>query len=793
MTEEENRLGDTARYDYDGVGNLVREERFSGEVIRYDYDRMNRLVVRSLPEGDERYDYDRAGRITAAENAAAELTFQWDAAGRLTESYNATVDRGLHYEYDRAGNRTALIFDGGRRVGYEYGVRNEVTALTDPDGRTTTFDYDEVGREVERVLPNGITTAWTYDRAGRVTTIATGGREGHLAGRGYAYDPAGRITARVDETGAIRAYRYDAAGRLATVAYPYGSEKMRNDLIERIRLGLLEADTAYDGEEEDEAGSPWNQPGPPPWANNDGDDNDTEENAGTDDLILDWLEPYLTAPPEMMEGTRPLGQNGTVFTERLRLERGEAGVLAERLREIGIDGAHLARDQWVWQEQFSYDTRGNRTEVATGWGAIDYTYNRENRLLAAGERRYDYDGDGNLITERLEGREVRYRYNGRDLLIEASGDLLSWTEEGPPASEITYTYDALGRRTSREARYRAGGAVGYDAVAYLSEGLSVNVAEELRDIMIPPGVMAGPHTGGPGNNGRATGRPEVFPGPEWLTPPPWQTSEPQEITETNIRQYIHANGRLFSHTDLVDRPVSRSHTSWYHQDMRGSTMMLTGRNGEAVASYSYDAFGVVFDDHPAVGRPQPTVPEGARAAVERGTEYLYTGKRLDPDTGHIDYGFRDYAPRLARFTTVDPIKDGNHWYAYVNNDPVNFVDPLGLAATDSAATGLNDIEIGKRLLNIGKSIFQVVGGAILTQLDSPVIGLLDVAGGLAVADGISDIILNYGAIVSELVGLNSDDIPEDLLNEVGDTVTGNDQTGDRLEEATDYFWQEYPY
>lgn len=31
-------------------------------------------------------------------------------------------------------------------------------------------------------------------------------------------------------------------------------------------------------------------------------------------------------------------------------------------------------------------------------------------------------------------------------------------------------------------------------------------------------------------------------------------------------------------------------------------------------------------------------------------EYLYTGERLDPENGGYDYGFRDYAPRLARFT-----------------------------------------------------------------------------------------------------------------------------------------------
>jgi RHS repeat-associated protein len=36
-----------------------------------------------------------------------------------------------------------------------------------------------------------------------------------------------------------------------------------------------------------------------------------------------------------------------------------------------------------------------------------------------------------------------------------------------------------------------------------------------------------------------------------------------------------------------------------------------------------------------------------------------------------NYGYRDYAPELARFTTVDPMRDGANWFAYVNNDPVN--------------------------------------------------------------------------------------------------------------------------
>jgi RHS repeat-associated protein len=57
----------------------------------------------------------------------------------------------------------------------------------------------------------------------------------------------------------------------------------------------------------------------------------------------------------------------------------------------------------------------------------------------------------------------------------------------------------------------------------------------------------------------------------------------------------------------------------------------------------------------------------------------YTGKPYDAATGLYNYGYRDYQPEAARFTTLDPVRDGNNWFAYVNNDPVNWIDPWGLA------------------------------------------------------------------------------------------------------------------
>ena len=88
---------------------------------------------------------------------------------------------------------------------------------------------------------------------------------------------------------------------------------------------------------------------------------------------------------------------------------------------------------------------------------------------------------------------------------------------------------------------------------------------------------------------------------------------------------------------------------------------VTDKYGTVQADYSYDAFG-----SPYLGN------------LENDIGFGYCGKVYDVGTGLYDYGFRDYSPVSARFTTVDPIRDGDNWFTFVINDPVNYYDPDGL-------------------------------------------------------------------------------------------------------------------
>ncbi len=93
-----------------------------------------------------------------------------------------------------------------------------------------------------------------------------------------------------------------------------------------------------------------------------------------------------------------------------------------------------------------------------------------------------------------------------------------------------------------------------------------------------------------------------------------------------------------------------------HGDVTGRTNSLDSVSKR----YHYDAFGVEKNKVDNDKNP-----------------FRYCGEYYDKETDTIYLRARRYNPRIGRFLTEDPIRDGLNWYTYCSGNPVAFRDPTG--------------------------------------------------------------------------------------------------------------------
>jgi len=105
-------------------------------------------------------------------------------------------------------------------------------------------------------------------------------------------------------------------------------------------------------------------------------------------------------------------------------------------------------------------------------------------------------------------------------------------------------------------------------------------------------------------------------------------------------------------------------SEFYLADASGNSRgLLNGSQGNT-DGYNWDAFGGLMS---RVGSSVTGYAWGEGS-----------GYQSDADTGLVLMGHRYYDTRIGRFISQDPAGDGDNWYAYAGNDPVDNTDPTGL-------------------------------------------------------------------------------------------------------------------
>jgi len=116
-------------------------------------------------------------------------------------------------------------------------------------------------------------------------------------------------------------------------------------------------------------------------------------------------------------------------------------------------------------------------------------------------------------------------------------------------------------------------------------------------------------------------------------------------------------------------------------DLSYRTTALTDDFGCIVDAYDTDAYGrtLIFRDPGDDGRWFTDEDERTDEPL---CEFIFTGRRFDPETQLYYYRARCYDPVTGRFLSRDPLNyyDGMNLYEYVGGNPIVEFDPSGLAA-----------------------------------------------------------------------------------------------------------------
>ncbi len=637
-----NALNETTTFAYNAQGYLV-------------------TINPPLPGTSDRIQltYDSKGRLATRRQWGYTLTYSYDDLDRLTRTTfpDGTYEETTYNRLDKASFRDRL----GRVTQYAYDANRHLISETDPLNRATLYEWCTCGQMVKLTDAKGNATQWHHDLQGRVTQKEFVDGTKILSSYGAA---RGLLSSVTDPKGQIKSFSYGKDDRLLGVSYS-------NAAVPTAPVSW-QWDSAY------------------PRINS------------MQDGIGQTQYAYVAAG--QTGGAQLASVDGPFTSDAITFSYDNLG----RANSRSINGSANAVSS-------TFDPLGRLSSMTTGLGQFSYAYNAAKGLLETvnfpnGEvanytyygvnedlrlntlqrklgateiffEKYTYADNGNLLTRLkrslgVAGQTLSYTYDSANQLLgvsnpndapnypqsyayDAAANLTS-SSSGTPAVDRAFTYNNLNERLTD-----AGVAQQFDANGNLSAGMSFTFTWDAEDR-----VKAISYNGtqkrieydydGQGRRVRIRSMDNGVKTAEYLYI--WDGLQLCEKRDSAVESFPVA----IYYPQGERKFLSGSYLNYFYlRDRLGSVRGATSDTGSIIQNSDYLPFGP-----PAPQQPAATDPN-----------FSFTGHLRCPFTGLTlaPYRVLSYANWLSRDRLENSeMLQGPNLYAYVFNNPVNVVDPLGL-------------------------------------------------------------------------------------------------------------------
>jgi RHS repeat-associated protein len=708
LSEINYPLGVSTYFTNDLVGRILNQDK-NGVSINYEYNYLN-LVTKIIYVDDtfEKFEYDFLNLTQVTDRGGRKKYYDYDCGGTCRLAFIHGPDGDITIARDPEGNAIELNINGQNSI-YGYDHLNRVVKQTNPDGTYKQFSYDPLDNLIKRIDEKGTITDYYYDHTllnfinysdntpdvsfthndrGQVTSMMDGTGE-----TTYIYDTDGMVIGKdgPDSNDAIN-YTYDGNGNRLTMSVPGMTVSYSYDEMNRMSNVISDyASAFYD------------------YDNYNNRVKMTYGNSSYTDYEYDGLNRMIKLTNQKSSGEIFSGFNyaydqSSMVNKITDNEGNVSNYQYDYAYRLTSEDVQTNSGKILWNNQFSYDQMGNRFKLIKN-GIIDsYSYNENNQLIFLKETVINVSGFvyGDSVadvyvqnikanTSYLGNNQIKFiaynipipannssdsikfyaKVNGILSNISDSSIFIVNSYKNPDGSinvklfndinnvassyintislkrnDIKFFYDDNGNLIKQHTYI--------DTLKYY-----YNTNNQLIRIEMPNGDYEEYVYDGLGQRIKILKNGIIF--RRFIYDNLFQAVV--VIDSTDQKQYftrgINYGGGIGG---LICSFNETSGALYYFYNNRGDIINVINTSDSIIESVTYDVFG---KRKQAIGVDKQI--------------FGFSTKDYDPQTELIYFGFRYYSPLLGRWITRDPIgfRGGFNLYRYVNNNPVNYVDPYG--------------------------------------------------------------------------------------------------------------------